>query len=241
MIPFPFQAGQLGQPLRPTAAPAVTLRVAGTMTINGANTSVDVITPSAPAPSAGDLMIAIVMRRSAPASDPPSGWTLISSSGPATDGVGTNQTTYVYTKTSAGTEGGTNVTFSQASSGRIIGQIIVLTGNTGTPQLDGSVSTNVVNSTSTNTISLQSISASGDGRLGVAVGSFISSTPSPTNTTISADSGWTIQSPAAIDQNRVGVFTKSLSSGQNTSGTVTASFAATTTGTTTHSLIFKAP
>lgn len=214
--------------------PAVIFKASGTMLIIGSGTTVAPAVPMSAA--AGDLLVAVIMRRSAVASDPPSGWTIVSNAGPSNDGASTNQWSQVYTKTATGLEAGAAITFTQTSSGRMIGQIIAISGSNGTPTLE-SQSTNIVSATSTNTASIPSISSSGEGRLGVAVAAFIGST---TGVTISADTGWNIRSIATTDNNRVGVFTKILSSGATTSGTVSSSISPTVTGTTSNALIFAA-
>lgn len=214
---------------------AVSLRSAGATIIQTSSTTVAPAVPSGV--PAGDLLVAVIMRRSAVASDPPSGWTLVSNAGSASDGSFT-QWSQVYTKTATGLEAGGAVTFTQASAGRMIGQILSIVGSSGTPILE-SHNEAIVNSTATNTVAFPSISASGSGRLGIAVGSIISALGTPT--TISADNGWALQGPGSIVDNRMGVFAKALASGANTSGTMTSSATGFTVGTTANALIFAAP
>lgn len=238
MIPFPFQAGQLGfASASASVSPIVSYRGAGTMVINSTGTTV---APAVPVGAlSGDLLVAVIMRRSAVASDPPSGWTLVSTAGPAAGG-GINQYTHVYTKTATGAEAGGTVTFTQASSGRIIGQILAVFGSTGTPTVETQGSA-IVENTTTSSAAFPSVSASGDGRLALACASIGSVNVSPTPTTFAA-TGWTLRSPSATVDNRVGIFTKALSSGQNTSGTMTSDIGTpTSTCTTANAVIFASP
>lgn len=66
----------------------------------------------------GDLLVVGVMHRSA--MSPPAGWTLV---GTATD-AGNNQFHSVFSKVAVGGDAGSNVTFTQAASGRMLASIV---------------------------------------------------------------------------------------------------------------------
>lgn len=231
MIPFPLQFGLLGRN-RPDF---ISYYAAGTMVIQTSSTTVAPVVPASARP--GTLLIAVVMRRSAVASDPPAGWTLVSSVGPAMDSVATTQYTQVYTKQCVSGDVSASVTFTQASSGRMGGQIFAFAFSSRLPVLVGQ-STNLVNNTSTGTITLPSITSSIDSAMALCVGSFIASS---TGITLSIDSGWSLISLATVDQNRLAVAIKSLPNATNTSGTITTSGGVTAgNGTTADVLIFAA-
>jgi hypothetical protein len=232
----------LGHELQGTAPGAggriVTYRDAGAVVMNATGTTVAI-----PAPAAaviGDLLIAAVMRRSAVASDPPAGWALVSSTAGATNGSLT-QYTHVYTKTAQGSDLGTTTTFSQTSSGLIHGQMIAITGGTGTPLLESQTTAIVDNSASTFT-TIPTLTAAGNDRLGVAVGSAIYAQTSPTTQTIGIDSSFTLRSNPTIVDNRLMVATKPMASGATTAATMTIQNpGGTTGGFTKNALIFVAP
>lgn len=218
----------------------VSFRDAGTVVINGSGTTV---APAVPLGAlAGDLLVAAIMRRSAVASDPPAGWTLVSTAGPALATGVTSQYTHVYTKTATGLEAGGTVTFTQASSGRIIGLIIAISATTGTPTVESEANTFISNDT-INKIAFSSITSSGNNRLGVLVGSFAAVSPTPTATTLSVPT-WTDRGVGilGVDQNRMSIFTKTMAASDNTTALMTGSFAPSAgNGATANSLIFAAP
>lgn len=215
------------------AAGAVTFVAAETQLILSGVTSVSPVVPAGIA--AGDLLIACVMRRSAVASDPPAGWSLISTSGPATEGAGTSQWTQVYSRVAAGTEGGSSVTFFQSSSGRMLGQIVALRGSAGTPILEAAV-TATQSTASVATIPMPTAFAASVGCLALCVGSFILS---QTTVTISASSGWTLRSPAIVNDNRLGIMTRAMDGGDTSGATLTSSITPGPNGTTANVLVFR--
>ncbi|WP_219209441.1 hypothetical protein [Variovorax boronicumulans] len=235
MMPLPGVLG-LAAPFS-SGAGVVTFRDAGAMIIRAADTTV---APKVPLGALdGDLLVAVIMRRSAAAFDPPSGWTLVSNAGPAS-ASGVTQYTHVYTKAATGVEGGGAVTFTQAASGRIIGQIIAIAGSTGTPAAE-SQSTASLDSSTINSIAFPSISSAGNGRLAMAVGSLTLAASGGSVTGLSAP-GWAIRSTPLIAENRMGIFTSSIASGESTSGTMTSTIDPTAdTGATSNALIFAAP
>lgn len=218
---------------------------AGGVVYRGSGTEVQVasgtsiVLPLPTGVAVGDLLVAVVMRRST-ATTLPSGWTLASAAGPATNG--TNQWSDVYTKTATSGDISTgSATFGQTSAGRMNGQMLSMYAAGGTPVLE-SQSTDVVNNASTNFIAVPSLSAVGNGRLGVAAASSLLANTSPTTTTwtTSGGTGWTLRTASAVDL-RLGVFTKPLNAGDTTSFTATSTTTINTNGLTANALIFAPP
>lgn len=188
---------------------------------------------------AGNLLVAFLLRRST-AGSPPAGWSLASSAGPASVTTPFDQWVDVYTKTASSGDASSGVTFTQTSSGRLQAQIFTFSASTGTPVVESHAETDFDN-TSAFSIAVPSISPSGNGRLGFAVGSSILANTSPAETFFTADSGWTLRGTNGGSDNRAGVFTKPVNIGDSTSCTITTSSATGNNGMTASALILAAP
>lgn len=212
MIPFPLQAGQIGM----TRSTSVSYGNAGSMLILNSVTSVGLVVPTIQNDS---LLFAVVMRRSAPVSEP-AGWTLVSASGPHTDGTSLTQYTHVYSKRSEASDSGATATFSQASSGRMVGQIFFVSTTNGCPSVVANYEGGA-DSVVTKTLDFPSHSVAVHGNLVIGVGSFALAQPSPSTTTLTATAGWTSIGPSVGVDNRLGIFYATLVT--STAGTITSS------------------
>lgn len=218
----------------PPGSGTVTYRGAGALVIETANTTISLPVPGTAI--AGDLLVAIVMRRST-AATLPSGWSLASSAGPGANGA-TNQYTDVYTKTAtSGDISAGTVSFGQTSSGRLNGQMLAIYGSLGTPYLE-SQATGTLSNTPATAINAPIVSAAAAGRFGLICASTTLATGTPTTNTATINPPWTIRSGAAVDL-RLGVATYLFSSPGDTSGyALQFDHASLTNGLTANALIF---
>ena len=220
-----------------SAANVVHTRAAGTMVINASGTATVLSAP--PGTVVGDLLVACVMRRSLPASDPPPGWTRVSASAGATNGT-FNQYSSIYTKTAEASDLTGTTTFAQASSGRNAGQMLAIYANSGVPIVESESRTTVSNSTAAET-ALPVLTSLGAGRVGVAVGSSGLANVPPTATSVSVTGPWILRSPTSVLENRLVVATQMMRNAATTSGTVTWSFSAGNNGQFTINVVIFAP
>ena len=100
----------------------IQLREVSPLVILNAVTSLNLSVPAGA--RVGDILVACIMRRSA--LSVPAGWTSAGSAGPTTDGI--NQFTDVLYKFAAPADLNSSFTFTQASAGRFLGQLVVLRG-----------------------------------------------------------------------------------------------------------------
>lgn len=113
-------------------APAL-FRGSGAMVI-ASGTSVALAAPAGAV--AGDLLLATVFHRSAVT--PPAGWALVGSTGAFTpDGGANNYWTDIYAKTAEAADLAGPTTFTQASSGAIVGQQVAVYSSAGSPANQG--------------------------------------------------------------------------------------------------------
>lgn len=172
--------------------------------------------PTIPAASTDDLLLAWVMHRSTMASVP-AGWALEDSAN--LTGGGTTQYLSLYSKTSNGSEGGTSPTWQQSSSMRIGVQIQVFRHTAGDilSVLDTSSDTH----TGLASVPMATVTATSDGQLAIPAVSWISGATLPSSSTISAPSGYTLTTPPTTTDNRLGICRRRLNDMQAVAGSMT--------------------
>lgn len=224
-----------------TAKPPVAVRSPGAVVGRGI-LSATLSLPVPPAAAVGDLLVAVVMRRTA--LTPPAGWSLLSSAGPATNN-GTQYIQYsdVYGKVAEAGDLAAPAVFTQAEEEAFVGQMLALTSVSGAP-LSQTQATRVVSAEVVQSVALPAVARyQQTGRLALAVASCIYASNGSTSIAMTGGGAWGQVSDANASANRLGVFTKGLSAGEVPSGT--ANFGGFTqtvpNGLTAHTLVFVAP
>ena len=185
----------------------VTFEGAGVRAISGGSTSLAVAAPALAA--VGDLLIAVLMVRSAPSA--PAGWVLEAQE----TGTQASQRTVVYSKVA--TVGDlANTTFTQAASNRFVGNMMAFAKGGAAPNVLATakrVDTNAYVAT------LASVTGTKDGQMAVASGSTVYADAS-NSLTLSGE--WTQTTPVTASDNRLGAGYRTVENGDVTGGTITA-------------------
>ena len=155
----------------------------------------------------GDYLVLHVVHRSALTA--PSGWTVLV--GPTTP-VDFNQMQTVLYRVAETGDGGTNVTSTQASSGRMLSHIQAF-------RSEGiiSVIASEITQSESEGLSLPTLTATGAGQMAVVSMSNVFAATSGT-TTLTPPTGYTGTTPATVEQNRLGCAYKALSDAEQISG-----------------------
>ncbi|CAN5857436.1 hypothetical protein BH11PSE13_BH11PSE13_12100 [soil metagenome] len=228
--------------MRPSSGtvPAVSLRAAGA----DARANVSAFAPLAPASAVpGDLLVHVFTHRAA-VTAVPAGWVFVGTSGPASAGAVTQQTS-IYMKPSIAGDAGVAIgTFTLATAALVSAQVLALKTNNSSGAVPESNTGQVVNNTVTTTAPLPDVTTGAKERIAIAVASSINANTTPTVSAIAmvGGAGWTQVSSASVDQNRMGVFVKALSNtGVTTAGTPTFAGASGSNGTTAQVAVFATP
>lgn len=183
--------------------------------------------------AAGDLLLAVVMHRSAMTSVP-SGWTLVDTCS-FQDSTALVQYLSIYSKTAVSGDVGASTTWTQTSSSRMAVQIhAVKKSGGGTPAIIGTPSKSTISTTGTGTYTLPTVAATVANQLAfTAASTVLAGTSSPN--TLALSSQWTQASPSSStdtsNQLRLAVGSAVLSSiGASSAGTATANVTGSTNG-----------
>jgi hypothetical protein len=208
MIPL-LQIGQLGVCV---AQEFPSIEAFSTTSYVNAVTSQSQNVPSSA--QAGDLLIVMVMHRSA-INSVPAGWSLAASNNVVAGGF----THYLsaYSKTCVAGDVGASVSFGQTSSGRMGMQILVCRNGQGLPQSVKSSNTSTATGAGSSTMPVASVSSSGS-FIGIVAATFTIASTSPTTTTITTP--YTQVSVASAVENRLGIGWTRLNVGDSVSGSV---------------------
>lgn len=179
--------------------------------------------------NAGDMLVAMVASRSDVTSGGPSGWTRESTStGPGTTGSTTVMLrASMWTKHAAGTEGGSTVTFTQATAGRLSAVVFVVRSGSGTVTVETTATASyAVSSQAAGAHPIPAAAPNGRGRLALHFGQCAwVNTVGPS--TISIPAEWTVVTPQSVPQTptynalRAWAAYRHLSDGDSTAGVCT--------------------
>ncbi|MDP9990389.1 hypothetical protein J2W28_000228 [Variovorax boronicumulans] len=185
---------------------------------------------------AGSLLLIGVNYRGAPTAEP-AGWTRISTTGVTTLA---GQFGAVYAKTATEADSGSTVTFSQTAANFLSAYMIELGSYNGTPVVDQSAVGKVDGFTSS---PISVLTSAGLDRLAVVYGATTTAfTDSSATITLSPESSleWLLRTAQATSNLRGGFFTRQLSVGGTTAGTITSAGSSSNTAFSWNAFLFVA-
>ena len=212
MISLPAIGAAAASRASEPAPDRISFVAAGATAYEASSTTVTTDMPSEAA--IGDLLIAVVMHRSALTT--PTGWSVVDSHD-ETDNSGFNQKLSILSRTAQSGDPGSNQAFTQASSERFAAVILALSSDTGAYVVEDTGTGNYNTEVQPGLHPAPALTADGKGRLAVCASTCVWAKDAGSDTSYTASAGYILRTPPVLDGNRLAVATKRLADSETIS------------------------